>query len=85
MLGALTADCRLRSTLKPTVHPGHASCWQEEERAAKHSVCVTPNGNRVDIIVTHAAAGRVSRLRADALSPAESRVHLRRIFNDLGC
>jgi eukaryotic-like serine/threonine-protein kinase len=70
---------------QPLMHPGHEQCWEEREVAAPYSVCVTAAARGHDIEVHHGLAGRVKRLRATGLASMQAGVHLRRVFDDLGC
>jgi serine/threonine protein kinase len=85
LLAALISQTAFDRHWQPVVHPGHAKCWEERRRPAPHTVCLVRTLVGDGITVTHGAAGRVSRLGRTALTSAQSRVHLRRVFDDLGC
>jgi serine/threonine protein kinase len=85
MHNALTAQGTFDRQWRPLVHASHLKCWEEEDRTAPHSICVLPGPRGEDVEVRHGGGGRVKRLSVAGLTPGQCRVHLRRVFDDLGC
>ena len=85
MHNALVSAGVFKRHWQPMVHAGHLSCWEELGASAPYSVCVSSAIRGRDIEVRHGGAGRVTRLKASALQASAAVVHLRRVFDDLGC
>jgi serine/threonine-protein kinase len=82
---AVVAQATFRRTWQPTPHVGHERCWEEVGGRAPHMVCVIRASHGENVEVVHGAAGRVRPLTRSNLGVADRRVHLRRVFDDLGC
>jgi serine/threonine-protein kinase len=85
MHSAVVAHASFRRAWQPVAHTGHERCWKEVGGRAPHAVCVIPASRGENVEVVHGAAGRVRRLTRSSLDAADRRVHLRRVFDSLGC